>query len=64
MASSIERASTNVSELVDMALVGPLRKDIPGLASDRICQLYAEEERRTRIARTDRMITRAQAQLQ
>lgn len=64
MASSVDRTSTKTSRLVKTALVGPLCKDVPGLASDRVCQLYAEEERRERIARTDLMITKAQTQLQ
>ena len=64
MASSLEQTSATSSRLVETTLVGPLSKDVPGLASDRICQLYAEEERRTRVARTDRLITRARAQLQ
>jgi hypothetical protein len=64
MASSIDRTSTHTPRLAEAALAGPIHKDIPGLASDRIGQLYAEEERRMRVARTDRLISRALTQLQ
>ena len=64
MAPSIDRTSTKTPHLVETALVGPVYKDIPALVSDRISQLYAEEERRDRIARTDVMIGRARTQLQ
>jgi hypothetical protein len=63
MASSVKRSSQDAPRLVKKALVGPICKDIPALASDRICQLYAEAERRDRIERTNLMIDRAQAQL-
>ena len=68
MAASIDRtpAGTALSapQLIEAALVGPLGSAVPGLASDRVCQLYAEEERRERVARTDLMIAKAETQLQ
>jgi len=39
-----------------------LLADVPGLMADRIGQLYAQEERLDRLARTERLIREAQAQ--
>ena len=64
MASSIEPTSARATRRSEVRLVGPIGKDVPGLAFDRICQLYAEEERVARVARTDRLITRALSQPQ
>jgi len=67
MAASIDRTPAgtafSASQLVGAALVGPLGRDVPGLASDRVSRLYAEEERRERVARTDLMIAKAETQL-
>jgi len=43
-----------------LATSNPLA-DVPGLMADRIGSLYAEEERRDRLARTERLIRQAEA---
>jgi hypothetical protein len=35
--------------------------DVPGLMADRIAALYADEERRDRVRRTERLIREAEA---
>jgi hypothetical protein len=37
------------------------RADVPGMMADRIGSLYAEEERRERLERTERLIRQAEA---
>ena len=63
MAQSLERVRTERAELLDSALSSRSGKDVPERSFDRFTELYATEERRYRLERTELMIRKAERQL-
>jgi len=64
MARSLERVRTERAESLDSALSARSAKDVSERSFDRFADLYASEERRYRLERTELMIRRAERQLQ
>ena len=61
MSTSVDRSSATVG-LVVPALSGlNAVADVPGMLAERIGDLYATEERRRRLQRTERMIRKAES---
>ena len=63
MAQSLERVRTERADSGDSALSAWSGKDVPERSFDRFTELYAAEERRYRLERTEMMIRKAERQL-
>lgn len=61
MASSVESSHVTSESLLGGGRNTPVVPDVPGMMASRIGDLYAEEERRRRVARTERMIRKAES---
>jgi hypothetical protein len=61
MAPIIEQSRPDSADLPEAVAASSLGVDVPGMMADRIGQLYAEEERLSRIARTERLIKEAES---
>jgi hypothetical protein len=59
MATIIEQPGNDTMSSFEQASVAVPNRDVPGMMASRIGALYAEEERRERLARTEAMIDRA-----
>lgn len=58
---AIERLPAALQDRISAARSRYFAIDIPGIMVDRISSLYAEEERRERAARTEKLIKQAQS---
>ena len=61
MAPFIEQPRPEAAEYFEPLAVSSKSSDVPGLAGDRIGTLYADEERKERKLRTERLIREAEA---
>jgi hypothetical protein len=64
MATSIDHSRVDQTDCFEAVRPAHPRRDVPSQITDRIGSLYAEQERQDRIARTELMIRKAEAQLQ
>lgn len=60
MAPIIEQPPADAIDVGDPMALSPDLADVPGLMVDRVSRLYAEEERTSRLARTERLIQEAE----
>jgi hypothetical protein len=60
MGSVIDQPRQESADLFEPIPVAFRSADVPGIMADRIGRLYAEEERISRLARTERMIAAAE----
>jgi hypothetical protein len=64
MATIIEQPGNETVPSFEHAGAAVPMRDVPGMMASRVGSLYAEEERRARLARTEEMIQRASAEPQ
>jgi len=61
MAPTVEQPRQSDFDSLDPSPAPLAFADVPGMMADRIGTLYAEEERRDRLARTERLIREAES---
>lgn len=61
MAPSVESSHVTPEPILAARMPDSADLDVPGMMAGRIGDLYAEEERQRRVARTERMIRKAES---
>jgi hypothetical protein len=61
MAPIIEQPRPESAGIFEPIATTRITTDVPGMMADRVGQLYADEERTQRLARTERLIRQAEA---